>query len=133
MPCWSWPTPSSGSERVYDPDTDATLPTTIIVSTEPAYGATLDQAVASTRGHVENALTAAIKTTSTSVSNIDGEPAKAIITDDYDLDGKKARTLRVLTIHDDSVYGFVLNVATDKVDAGTATLDELASPVSWNG
>lgn len=123
---------ADGVAMMYAPETDPALPTTIIVSSEPAYGASIDEAVTSTRGHTEKALSASTETTSTSVTEIDGEPAKAFISGEYDLGGEKARTLMILAIHDDTLYGFVLNVSTDNLDDGTASLEELVSSITWN-
>lgn len=117
--------------ELYSPDSDPKFPTTIITTTEPAGGASLDEVVDNFTSMIEGQLNTTVEDVS-AVSEVDGEEAVSMQTGEYEKSGVTLRSGAVLVIHDDTVYGFVVNAESSNLTDGGNSLVELTDSVAWS-
>lgn len=115
---------------VYDPASDATLPTHIVVSSETT-SASLDDLVKAAQDQVEKKFNTTVTTSNPPVSEVDGEELKAWTTEAYKDGADDVATAQILTKHDGKAYYFTVNTAPANVKAAGAALIELVESVTW--
>lgn len=118
--------------EMYDPNSDAGFPTTLVVTKDPAGGKALKDVVSATRKAIESTLSTTTEDLTPSMSSIDGEDLMAFSTGDYDKNGFTLQSAVVITIHDDTAYAFIVNVRSGKTAAGGDALASLINSVKWS-
>ncbi|WP_153504237.1 hypothetical protein [Cumulibacter manganitolerans] len=121
----------SAVAAAYDPASDSSFQTTIVVTTEPAKGTPIDQIVTNGRDSVESSLQTTTEDLTPSMSSIDGEKVAGYSTGEYDKGGVTLRSAVIVTVHDDTAYAFIVNVQSDKTSEGGNALSDLIGSVSW--
>lgn len=124
-------TASGSVAQVYKPDSDASFPITIIVTTEPAKGTALSTAVSNARAATEKSLSTTTELMTLSFKTIDGEEAQGFATKEYQKDGQKIQSAIAMTIHNDVLYAFIVNVKSEMTKDGGNGLADLIETVTW--